>query len=365
MKGYIPPQQLQLHSEFEDLESQIREFTDPNDYMCDNNVPFLALSVEQPFPTTSLTIRGETFIVPPSSREMSYLTGTVLGDAHASKTTIPGTQLASISDAGHESILEAAYLKLVPMNSRSYFASPFNRKKCLHAPGITQPPETHIATVFVILPSLSDPTDIRVEATHTAVTREVQLPPDLRQTGAKFFASPTTYLGPGATTPGSFQASKTYPVRFRCCAMRSVCGGTTYAMLLCHLAPLAKAYEFTMYIDDIVHTTSTRQEVFHPYKEYFGENIDLDPSEPYMSKNPEVEYKCETLRTLAGVNIAEPKLLELATEMMLKDDGGLMDLEPLEDHDIVGEGIYSAQVDLRYSEFYPRSYCPAPPALSS
>ncbi|KAJ7473670.1 hypothetical protein B0H11DRAFT_1918824 [Mycena galericulata] len=107
MKGYIPPQQLQLHSEFEDLESQIREFTDPNDYMCDNNVPFLALSVEQPFPTTSLTIRGETFIVPPSSREMSYLTGTVLGDAHASKTTIPGTQLESISDAGHETILEA------------------------------------------------------------------------------------------------------------------------------------------------------------------------------------------------------------------------------------------------------------------
>ncbi|KAJ7450924.1 hypothetical protein B0H11DRAFT_1927958 [Mycena galericulata] len=125
--------------------------------------------------------------------------------------------------------------------------------------------------------------------------------------------------------------------------MRSVCGGTTYAMLLCHLAPLAKAYEFTMYIGDIVHTTSTRQEVFHPYKEYFGENIDLDPSELYMSKNPEVEYKCETLRTLAGVNIAEPKLLELATEMMLKDDGGLMDLEPLEDHDIVGEGV-----DLRY-----------------
>ncbi|KAJ7442758.1 hypothetical protein B0H11DRAFT_2204411 [Mycena galericulata] len=409
MKGYIPPQRLQLHEDFEDLESQIRESFDPC-YMHDNDVPFMALSVQQPFPTTSLTIRGENFIVPMSSHQMSYLTGTVLGDDHASKNTVPGTQLESISDAGNKTIVEVVDLVLRKIDA---FRGDLKTERKLatidvfkagsHELSTTPTNENHIATVFVILPSLSTPADIRVQATHAALTGEVRLPLYLIEAigaigtytgvsdgridvGAGGEVLCLTYhvfgLGSNKTwvIPSFEDLSGAVPMlRDGFCLWRhslnSGGGADTLsapplmffflyhdpksardfrgedATLLCHLAPLAKAYGFTAYIGDIVYTMSTRQELSHPYKEYFGEHVYLDPGNLYMSKSPDVEYELAALRTMGGVNVAEPKLVELATEMVLKDDDyeyltNMVD--PQEDYDILEDGIYSAQIVLRH-----------------
>ncbi|KAJ7459625.1 hypothetical protein B0H11DRAFT_2286324 [Mycena galericulata] len=404
MKGYIPPQQLQLRSGFEDFESQIREFVDPS-YMRGNTVPFLALSVKQPFPTTSLTIRGETFVVPLSAREMSYLTGTVLGDAHASKNTAPGTQLESISDAGQKTIVEAVGLALRKIDAfwgglrtERKLATIDVFKAGSHELSTAPTNEDHIATVLVILPSLSTPADIRVQATHAAVTSEVRLPPDLWQTvsaigtytgvsdgridisaGGEVLCLTYHIFGPGSDNawviPSLENLSGALPMlRDAFCLWRynlSSDGGADTrsappmmlfflddapksardfqdedATLLCHLAPLAKAYGFTVYIGDVVHTMSTQQEVSHPYKEY---DADIDPSELYMSNKPDVDYELKALRTLAGVSVTDPKLVKLATEMVLKDDYVVEMVDPEEDHDIVDEGIYSWEVVLTHT----------------
>ncbi|KAJ6602676.1 hypothetical protein DFH09DRAFT_1301686 [Mycena vulgaris] len=91
------------------------------------------------------------------------------------------------------------------------------------------------------------------------------------------------------------------------------------ATLLCHLAPLAKAYGFKMYAGVLMHTLSTAQEVYHSYKEYFGLNgDDLDPSDLRMSGDLEVDYEWTELRTFAGVGVddLEPALVDRAVEMV-------------------------------------------------
>jgi hypothetical protein len=107
MRGYISPQQLDLWTSCRDVEvhmsatepralesstdhrvlqDQIRQFTS-TDYMRDNDAPFLALSVAKGFPATRLAIRGETFAVPISPRDIAFL-ATHLGGAGASRHTV-------------------------------------------------------------------------------------------------------------------------------------------------------------------------------------------------------------------------------------------------------------------------------------
>jgi hypothetical protein len=72
------------------------------------------------------------------------------------------------------------------------------------------------------------------------------------------------------------------------------------ATLLCHLAPLAQAYGFKMFIRRLVHTKSTKQEVYHDPKEYFQLTEDIDRSKLRMSDKPRVRYEWDELRTLGG-----------------------------------------------------------------
>ncbi|KAJ7500443.1 hypothetical protein B0H11DRAFT_782546, partial [Mycena galericulata] len=405
MKGYITPQQLQLDSGLEDLESQIREFIDPY-YMHDNNAPFLALSVEGPLPTTNLTLCGETFTVPLSSREMSYLTETILGDAHSS---VPGTQFECLSDAGRTTILKAVKSALRTISAlrggaktEEILAAVHVFKTGSHELSTTPTNDNHVATVFVVLPSLSTPADIRVQATHAAATSQVRLPPDIRRTvsaigtytgvsrsridigaGSEIVCLTYHVFGPRGEAwdiPRLENLSGALPTlrdafclwrhnlnsggeadtRLAPALMLFILEHASYsvrdfqehdATLLCHLAPLSKAYGFTLYIGDLVHTISTQQEVSHPYKEYFGLDIDLDPSELYMSEYPTVRVKWTALRTLGGIKIAEPKLLDLATRMVLTDDtldDALMNIDAEEDYDILDDGSYCAQVVLKH-----------------
>jgi hypothetical protein len=55
--------------------------------MRDNDAPFLALSVAKGFPATLLAIRGETFTVPISPRDIAFL-ATHLGGAGASRHAV-------------------------------------------------------------------------------------------------------------------------------------------------------------------------------------------------------------------------------------------------------------------------------------
>ncbi|KAJ7489769.1 hypothetical protein B0H11DRAFT_2278418 [Mycena galericulata] len=397
MKGYIPPQQLQLHPGFEDPESQIREFMDPY-YMRDNNVPFLALSVEQPFPMTSLAIRGEKFTVPLSSREMAYLTGTILGDADGSKNTIPGTELDFLNDSVHKAIarvVSSALRKIdalrAGVRTEKILATVDVLKAGSHELSNKPINENHIATVLVVLPSSSAPAEIRVQATHAAITTEVRLRRDLVETASAI----STYTGVSDGRidigAGGEIISLTYyifgprsedasviprlenlsgalpPLRDAFCLWRhnlnSGANATTALMLfvldcaplaardfrgydatrLCHLAPLAKAYGFTMYICSLGHIMTRVEEVEHD-----PEENDFDPGELYMSMSDdlEVEYDLEDLRTLAGVNIAEAELLERATEMVSKGDRSVMDIDPQVHQDILNDHICYMEVEL-------------------
>jgi hypothetical protein len=88
------------------------------------------------------------------------------------------------------------------------------------------------------------------------------------------------------------------------------------ATLLCHLAPLAQAYGFKMFIRRLVHTKSTKQEVYHDPKEYFQLTEDIDRSKLRMSDKPRVRYEWDELRTLGGTIVTQPALLATATRMM-------------------------------------------------
>ncbi|KAJ6529843.1 hypothetical protein B0H19DRAFT_1193385 [Mycena capillaripes] len=110
------------------------------------------------------------------------------------------------------------------------------------------------------------------------------------------------------------------------------------AILLCHLAPLAKAYEFNMYIGRLVYTESCKKEVAHEYKEYYE---DIDISELDMDDDPDVDYNWDKLCTLGGVPVTQPALLALATRLVktdLQDD--LIDLDHEEDVEGYDESSY-------------------------
>ncbi|KAJ6602711.1 hypothetical protein DFH09DRAFT_1354943 [Mycena vulgaris] len=371
--GYIPPQQLELHPDCAEIESQLREFTGA-DYMRDNNAPFLALSVAPGFPTTSLLIRGETFTLPLSSREMSFL-ATHLGDASSSRHTVGQDEVDFLNDTCCRAISArqtSVLRKLKVTNHRIATRTTFKTLDVLKAGSHelpTAPEDTnHFATIFVILPALSASGDICVHATHETATNAVQLPTDLTQSvsaigvyagvsGARIEVGAggellcITYRvcaipddrGVISLVPRLAHLSGALPpLRDAFCLWRHAlnCGApapallpfflggspksasefTRYdATLLCHLAPLAKAYGFKMYVGVLVHTLSTEQEVYHPYKEYFGLNgDDLDPSDLRMSGDPEVDYEWTELRTLAGVSVGdlEPALVDQAVEMV-------------------------------------------------
>ncbi|KAF8171075.1 hypothetical protein K438DRAFT_1773474 [Mycena galopus ATCC 62051] len=363
MKGFIPPQELKLWPKCE----QIVRFIRPR-YMRDNDAPFIASSVLRGSIGTRLTIRGETFTIPVSSREMIFLT-THLGNNGATRHTVPKSEVKILDDAGHSSISESH--SDVLRNLKVVVGSGTRRAELMaldvfkagsHQLSTAPTNSYHFATIFVLLPPFSDSTSICAQATHDGTTENLTLPTNLSQCVSAI----GVYAGVSDTRidvgTGGAVICLTYhicvkpkaepcfvprlehlsgalvPLRDAFCTWRyglntgnsapslillflnnpfstSAAQFGRDATLLCHLSPLAKAYGFKIYLSDVVHTRSTKQEIEHPYKEYIEVEA-MDRSQLYMSKDARVKYKWEDLRTLGGQSMTNASLLSSATRML-------------------------------------------------
>ncbi|KAJ7224586.1 hypothetical protein GGX14DRAFT_426283 [Mycena pura] len=408
MKGFIPPQELADCHDI-DIESKLSYFTRA-DVMLDNPAPFFAASVSKKFPMTRLTICGETFAVPLSSRDVAFLTG------DASRRTVSAPEVIILTQGAKESILRTIKtvfggLKVTDRRDGGQtlaLAGLDVFKGGSHELSAVAKNTNHYATIFVTLPTFTESTDIYAFATHDDITKDVRLPEDLSQrvcavgmltgvsdarieVGAGSEVVCLTYHASGVRTrvePSVFPTLENLsgalpPLRDAFCVWRYrlSSGANTPALvlfllqgflkspwnfyghahdatpardfyghdatLLCHLAPLAKAYGFKIYVALLTYTQSTTQEVDHPYKEYLGLNTDFDPSVLEMSDEPDEEHEWEGLYTLAGVPIAQPEagLWDLATQLVTTDGNlqeQLRDVEPEEDYDIKDDSVMSS-----------------------
>ncbi|KAJ7213223.1 hypothetical protein B0H12DRAFT_1242327 [Mycena haematopus] len=360
MKGFISPQKMDLWPGCDDIQDQLRQFTS-TDFMRDNNAPFLALSVSKEFPATRLVICEETFAVPVSSRDMAFL-ATHLGNRTGSRHAVLATKVSVLSDAARSLIWSTNHTVLENLKTMEgngghdiAFVGLDIFKAGSHCLQTTVNDEDHYATIFLVLPTFTDSVDICVRAMHDSVVNHVELPKDLSKTACAV----GVYAGvSNAHIEVAFSISL---ARYRLarwvllveCAkdfVKDYDGDD--ATLLCHLAPLAKAYGFRMYIARLTHTLSTEQEVDHPYKEYIEDEI--DPSDLDMSDDADEDHEWEELRSLGGVpvSVVPQGLLELATKLVktneyLKDE--LSDLDVEEDHEILDESCYSATVSYTHT----------------
>ncbi|KAJ7279011.1 hypothetical protein C8J57DRAFT_1305278 [Mycena rebaudengoi] len=401
-KGYIPPQPLALWPDCRDIEHQIREYTSTA-YMRDNGAPFIALSVVQDFPTTRLTIRNEVFTPPLPSREMTFLAAH-LGDAHASRLAMAGSEVnlhktcsMFISDVVTYDVLRKLKATFGNWTRRETLVALDVFKAGSHEL-VTAPKDcNHVVSIFVILPSLVA-ANIEVHASYETVHSDVTLPQDITQsvsaigmyTGVSDARIEVDVGGEvicltyhicdepnheRSTAPRlKYLSGALLSLRDAFCSWRhSVNSGSNTpalmifflddepksaryfrsddATLLCHLAPLAKAYGFKIYIAQLVHTISSEEEASHGYKdsEYFG--IDEDQDIRQLSV-PDVDYKWKTLRTLGGRPVTKAALLKLATRLVTTDgllQDQLMDIVVRQDFKIVDDAFNSASVIYKHT----------------
>ncbi|KAJ7279013.1 hypothetical protein C8J57DRAFT_1305282 [Mycena rebaudengoi] len=402
-KGYIPPQSLALWPDCRDIEHQIREYTG-TDYLRDNGAPFIALSVLQGVPTASLTIRNEVFTPPLPSRETTFLAAH-LGDAHASRLSVAGSEVnlhktcsMFISSIVTYDVLRKLKATFGNWTRREMLVALDVFKAGSHELVTTPRDRNHVFSIFVILPSLVV-ANIHVSASHETVHSDVTLPQDITQsvsaigmyTGVSDARIEVDVGGEvicltyhiydesndeRSTAPRlEYLSGALPPLRDAFCSWRHAVnsGSNTLALmifflddepksarhfrshdatLLCHLAPLAKTYGFKMYIAELVYTMSSEQEVSHGYQEYFGIDEDLDVGQLSMDDDPDVDYKWKTLRTLGGRPVTKAALLKLATRLVTTDDllqDRLMDIAVREDYEIVNDTSYSASVIYKHT----------------
>ncbi|KAJ7875626.1 hypothetical protein B0H13DRAFT_2668862 [Mycena leptocephala] len=301
MKGYIAPQELSLWPDCETIRSQIRKFTRPQ-YMRDNDAPFIALSVAKTFPATRLIIRDEKFAVPISPRDGKFL-ATHLGNGSASRHTVAAAEVNIGGDATRSSISESLFdalrlLKVVKGDGgREITLETLDLFRAgPHHLSTAPKNKNHFATIFVILPTFSDSADVRLCATHESISSAVQLPKDCSQSASAIgvyagVSDARIEVGTGGElicltyhvsvvphTEGPSVVPRLEHLSGACrrCAMPFACGDICStlaprssdfahndATLLCHLAPLVRAYGFKMFIGTLVHTRSTKQDVYH------------------------------------------------------------------------------------------------------
>ncbi|KAJ7856025.1 hypothetical protein B0H13DRAFT_2577088 [Mycena leptocephala] len=261
------------------------------------------------------------------------------------------TEAKILGDAGRSSI------------SKSHSAVLRMLKAGIHQLPTAARDSNHFATIFVILPTFVDSADVRVYATHENITSDVRLPKDLSQsvnaigvyagvsdarievgTGAEvicliYHECVVPEAEPWFVTRLEYLSGALPPLRDAFCLWRHNLnsGANAPALMLfvpdhrthcstefseddatlfCHLAPFAQAYGFKMFIWRLVHTMSTKQEVYHDPKEYFQLTEDIDRSKLRMSDKPRVRYDWDGLRTLGGAIVTQPALLAMDTRMM-------------------------------------------------
>ncbi|KAJ6476531.1 hypothetical protein C8R47DRAFT_1141712 [Mycena vitilis] len=188
-KGYLPPQPLALWPECDSIQAQIRQYTS-TDFIRDNDAPFLALSVKSAFPLTRLTIRGETFAVPISPRDMAFLAAH-LGDGRASRHTVSEAEFQILDDAARSFISGNCTMALRKIKASEGNGGVDERLSALdvlkagsHTLMTGAQDITHFASIFVILPTFTETVDIRVHAKHQGIPIDLQLPNDLSQSAS-------------------------------------------------------------------------------------------------------------------------------------------------------------------------------------
>ncbi|KAJ7840926.1 hypothetical protein B0H14DRAFT_3869336 [Mycena olivaceomarginata] len=332
MKGYIPPQGYDLWPDCEDIEDQMKEFTRTK-YMRDNNTPFLAMSVANSFPATRLTIRGETFIVLLSPRDMVFL-ATHLGNADASRHVVSGEEVGISGNASrsfirktHNDVLHKFKIfspaRYGGVKLQTTLVALDILANGSHQLATAAKDDNHLTTIFVILPLFTDSAEIMKVSLAIGVFAGIS---DARVhvAGARnvicltyhmcVVASSGPFLVPELQLAADVPALMLWFLRGLPDSAEDLRGDD--ATLLCHLAPL-----------------SEEQEIDHPYKEYFESVEEIKRSRLEMSENPE-----------------RPGLLTCATRMVEESadlQDRLMNMAPDEDDDdidIVDDSPYYATV---------------------
>ncbi|KAJ7611920.1 hypothetical protein DFH06DRAFT_1371813 [Mycena polygramma] len=387
MKGYLPPQPLAIWPDCGSIQDQIQQYAKTGFLRDLNDTPFIAVSVENRAPLVRLKIRGKHFAVPISPGDMAFL-ATHLGDGRASRHTVSEAEL--LNDAAEAVIWRNCTTVLQEIKASERNVTLERRLTTLdvlksgsHALMTAAKDNNHSASIFVILATFTQSVDIRVHATHLGESCDVNLPSDLSQSFSVIgmytgVSDARIDIGPGneaiCLTYHVSGVSDTYntdlsllprlvsrlehlsgampPLRDAFCAWRHAvnAGGDAPelilffldgcpesagaftgkdATLLCHLAPLAKAYGFKLYLCEIVHTMSSTQQV--------------------MEYDAEAEYEWNKLRTLGGIPVTQPPLLDLATDMLQTDlHGDLMCVHREEEHEVADESIHNFTMVLRH-----------------
>ncbi|KAK7017397.1 hypothetical protein R3P38DRAFT_2987220 [Favolaschia claudopus] len=133
------------------------------------------------------------------------------------------------------------------------------------------------------------------------------------------------------------------------------------AELLCHLAPLAKAYGFQLYITQLHYYQSQEEQFCHPESEHLD---DFDPDSPELnsklSSRPKVFWEWDEILGLDGRK-CDPQVpgdfWETAFALVERNPllyRELMDLSYEEEHELVSDVSYWATVE--YTQFRRGSY---------
>ncbi|KAJ7035515.1 hypothetical protein C8F04DRAFT_1258727 [Mycena alexandri] len=368
-KGFISPQEAEFDTTggsdikipFQQLGGQCYART---------SARFVAHSRAKRIPALRLSVRKEVVILPSPPREIAFLKGHV-GNAE-SNYSVSGSEIELLGDTKKRikeqcakaldklKVADGAPLVTTTLEKLEVFPAG------VHRLSTTRTNESHFATVLVVLPAVSSGLgNIRLRATHNMVTNGVDLPKDLTQsiTTIAFYTDLSdvrigvgagceiiclTYhasgfsrtrgpwdvprlegrLGPQPLLRDAFcrwnQAivrGENHPKLIVFCLDHQPASASGFkgrdATLLSHIAPLAKAYEFSVYLCQLAHLMYATVDVYH--KGYL-DNENVDRSQLSMPDCPGEESVLEKLTTLAGAPIENEGLLEIAWDVVMEDE---------------------------------------------
>ncbi|KAJ7315473.1 hypothetical protein DFH08DRAFT_971837 [Mycena albidolilacea] len=399
MRDYAP-----LWPNCDDIEDQIGKFSGTS-YMRDNMAPLLAVSTgffptparkkqgNTSAPTTRLTVRGKGFAVPGDIEALAAH----LGNSRVSRHTVCGQDVEILDDyAGpmwisntHSDILTK--LKVIHDGPAGGILTTKTNLAALDVFGdgshqlTTTANNRHLVTIFIILPFLTTTGRLRTHITYETASEHqdisvrggaIGLYAGVSESGARLDVARAgqviclTYHTFVVCSYGHFRVPKFQylfggltPLPDAFCAwnhqlktpalMLWLLHGSPKsaedlegvdATLVCHLAPLAKAYGFKIHIGSLVYTLSTERGIRHGWTG-MGE-FEIDASKLRMPPDAEKDYEWQSLYTLEGTDVttewAQDDLI-LACDVVASSD---------ELQDVMMHVVPEARVDINQGLHY-------------
>ncbi|KAK7017384.1 hypothetical protein R3P38DRAFT_2987152 [Favolaschia claudopus] len=404
MKGYTAPKDLDLWPECDTIEDQLRKFT-LAEFLGIGHAPIIAVSSSKWFSNTQIIVYGETFSLPLSPRESAFLSAH-LGHCHDPRLPLPESEVKLTNEEARRDVWQISSkardeIQALDGDRRN---EEVLRGLNVYKSGSHQLESVakslfHYATVFVIFPAFTNGVDVHFRASHKSAISKVQLPKDLGET----MSAVTVYTGvtdlyievsggevlcltyhvsaPAHTNPLLIPAlsnisGSSAPLRDAFCLWKYsllhgrdtsplmvffLHGSPTHARdferrsddatLLCHFAPLAKAYGFKLYIAECIYTQSTEHEIYHRDDEYIECCDDRRFRRMRMSDKPEEDYEFVGLTTLGGDPVANEGLLTLASKLIQRDvylQDQIQFLNYDKEYDIVDQVRYISTVKYKH-----------------